>query len=154
MRSELIHPMLVHYPIALIGLALITYCGTFLFRQAWFETTFRVCLYGALVLVGAALFTGDFAEDIVKRSLCNIRILSEHDEHAHQTLYVLLAALVIDSAIYLSRLKKPNFQIILRIVLLLLLLAANASLVITGHYGSKLVYEQGAAVQGAKLDCS
>lgn len=153
-RPELFHPLFVHFPIALTVLCFLTFIGSFFSRNDWWKISARVFLYASLVLVGLALFTGDFAEDAVKKFLCDRHEFREHEEHAYQTLYILIAALLLDIGFYWSEKKKPEWKKYFKAVLLVALVLANASLVITGHHGANLVYEQGAAVKNVTIDCS
>jgi len=154
LRSELWHPLFVHFPIVVTVLSLLLFIGARLFKNSWWQTSAQVFLYSAIFLLSLALFTGDFAEDVVKRSLCDVRTLHEHEEHAYQTLYFLLTALAANISIYASKNYWPQGKNILLTLEMLGLLSANISLVITGHYGSQLVYEQGAAVKNYKADCT
>lgn len=151
LRPELVHPLFVHFPISFTVFAFLTYVVAL--RYSSWESISRYLHYGALAFLLAALFTGDFAGDIVKRDLCDVHVLHEHEEHAYQTLYFLLAALAMDLVSVIAKKKLAGKTKWLAAIKLILLLGANISLFITGHYGAKLVYEQGAAVIGAKIEC-
>ncbi len=154
LRSELLHPIFVHFPIALTVFTLLVVMGSFFSNHSWWEISRRVFLYGALMLLGFALFTGDFAEDAVKASLCNRHLLHEHEDQAYLTLYILIFALVLDTAYWWCAEHKKEMMKYIKIALFAVLVAANISLVITGHNGAELVYEQGAAVKNVTVDCS
>ena len=154
LRPELSHPLFVHFPIAFTVCTFVFFAVTLISKNEWCEKASRIFLYGALLSLGFALFTGDFAEDVVKSKLCSLQMFEEHEEHAYQTLYILLAALLVDLGILWSKKKKESITMYLRGLLFLVLLAANGSLILTAHHGAELVYEQGAAVNNVTLDCS
>lgn len=160
MKQELIHPILVHFPIVFTVTALLSFLFILFFqwrnsdeKAKAAELIAQLSLYLAIGFMGAALFTGDFAEDIVRRNLCDIRVLHEHEDYAYITLYLLLGALLTDLVPRFWK-NKTLTQTFL-IIQLLFLLCANVYLVLTAHNGGKLVYEQAAGVQlSAPVKCS
>ncbi len=154
LRPELFHPLFVHFPIALTVLCFLTFVGSFFSSNDWWKISSRAFLYVSLMLIGLALFTGDFAEDAVKKFLCDRHEFREHEEHAYQTLYILILALLLDMAMLWSEKKKPSLKKYFKALLLFVLAASNISLAITGHHGANMVYEQGAAVKNITVDCS
>lgn len=155
MRPELIHPMLVHFPIALlftgvlIRLAAIftkkkTACS-FLLPASWL-----ILLLG-IIAAWIAVIAGEIAREIVSPTLENMHYLNEHSEHAYLTAWSFTLALFIDGFRAFLISKKPKlgvrFKKGLAIAMWLFYLFGLGNLIATGIYGAALVYEQGAAVK-------
>jgi len=146
MRLELIHPMLVHFPIALlltgVVLRFIALWSSkrpalaFLLPASW-------TILGLGVLAAwCAVAAGEIAEDIVRSTLESPGVLDEHKEHAYRTAIGFTVGLLIDWTSAFLR-KKSWF---LTTLIWIFYLFSLANLIITGGYGASLVYEQGAAV--------
>ena len=155
MRLELIHPMLVHFPIALLitGVA-VRFMAlwadkrpalSFLLTSAWMILTLGV------LTAWTAVIAGEIARDIVAPTLENIKELDEHREHAYITAIGFTLGLFMDWArVYLVKKKKKKGWLTkkgLAIVVWLLYLFSLTNLIITASYGAVLVYEEGAAVK-------
>lgn len=160
MKQELIHPILVHFPIVFTVTAIISFFISVFLKWKKSQNTFvaqiaQLSLYLAIGFMGAALFTGDFAEDIVRRNLCDIRVLHEHEDNAYITLYLLLTALLVDLVPRFWKNQKKSLLMIFLVIQAALLFTANIYLVLTAHLGGKLVYEQAAGVQiSAPIKCT
>ena len=114
MRLELIHPMIVHFPIALLLIGVVLRFVSlwavkkprlsFLLPASW------VIL--ALGVVGAwvAIIFGEIAHDIVKPTLQDITVLEEHEVHAYTTAWGFTIGLLIDwaRAFFIFKLKKKG----------------------------------------------
>lgn len=155
MRPELIHPMLVHFPIALLLTGVVVRFASlwsaksprlsFLLPASWMILTLGV------IAAWAAIIAGEFAQDIVKPTLPNVTVLDEHQEHAYITAFGFTLGLFIDwtRSFLINNLKKKGWIVKkgLVIVIWFAYLFSLTNLIITGFYGGALVYEEGAAVQ-------
>jgi uncharacterized membrane protein len=152
MRLELIHPMLVHFPIALLSTgvlvrfaALITpkrFKNSFLLPASWLILGFGV------IAAWLAVIAGEMAADIVAPTLKNMEILNAHKLHAYRTAIGFTAGLAID--LFRGFLQQKKGWVVkqgLALIFCALYLISLGNLIVTGAYGATLVYEEGAAVK-------
>lgn len=160
-REELLHPLLAHFAVALLPVALF-FRLTYLAAKKRHGFAFLLPASRLLLILGAvaawvAVFTGDIAEDIVNRVICDPTVTHDHEELAEWTAYgatfVALIELVLWrwNAFFEIRWSKPLKAV--QAVTLLVLLASTVCLLRTGHLGTSLVYQQGAAVYHPTLEC-
>ncbi len=150
-RIELLHPMLAHFPIALlIVAALLELLGVFL------SSNVRSFIRGAsllLLVLGtgmawAAVWSGEEAEEIVERTLCDASALELHAEWALRVAWIFSVV----SAFALLRWKMLGSPVVSGLITTLAL-AGAAALGYTGHLGATLVYQHGAAVSRSAAEC-
>ena len=155
MRLELIHPMIVHFPIALLFTGtVLRLIAFYLSKRASFSfvlpASWTILLLG-VISAWAAVFAGEIAADIVGPTLENTKILSEHALHALITATGFTLSLILDwvRALLFTKLHKRSWFIKkgLGIAVGLFYFFSLINLVITGEYGATLVYEEGAAVK-------
>lgn len=160
-RIELLHPMIVHFPIALLitgALARLLYI--YVYKKSWASQLHGIYLWslflGFLGLVGAFLSGGE-AEDVVNKIICDPTITHDHEDYAQLTLiacaitlfFASIQPLVLSEWFRLrirSTWKKfiARTESIARYSELLGLTITIVLLVYSSHLGGKLVYEQGA----------
>lgn len=150
-RTEVYHPLSVHFPIVLLLMAtLFKLIGLWSSKLTW-EPGGRLLLILGVMGAWVAIYTGDMADGIVSRQLCDPTVLKDHENLATITAWIFSAALLLDLLIkYLEKLKNKIFYIIL----VLLMLAGSGTLTYVGHLGAQLVYQQAAGVNVPSEDCS
>jgi uncharacterized membrane protein len=82
MRIELIHPMVVHFPVALLLTGAILKTIAFFFRHSKSHDTLlfsaRVTLCIGVCFAWVAVVSGEFASGVVKKNLCYPDLLELH----------------------------------------------------------------------------
>jgi len=154
-RIELLHPALVHFPIAfLLGASICVFLTSF-FRSKRSRARLEHLIFFQLLMgtVGAwlAVWSGEKAHEIVNRVICDPHITHVHSDWGWRTAYLATSALFLS---VLSRLKRWRQIQFLMIASRLSLLAAVAALVYGVHFGASLVYLQAAAVHQPDAECS
>ncbi|MFN0010100.1 MAG: DUF2231 domain-containing protein [Phycisphaerales bacterium] len=145
-----LHPLVVHFPIALLMVAPLLIVLALLVRP-WAKGLYLAAL--AIVVVGAmsarvALTTGDAAEQVVMGSAAMERVLHTHEELAESTA-AWFAALAGALALMLGVGWKwgARLHAVAKVGAVLVYLAAHAAglslLARTGHEGGRLVHEFG-----------
>jgi hypothetical protein len=105
-----------------------------------------------VIFTWAAVFSGDRAEEIVNRVLCDPTVTHDHGDWAYKTSYFFTAILILDllawrDLIPLSFISVTRYGIVIALVISL------AILVRTAHLGASLVYQQGAGVYHPTAQC-
>ncbi len=161
-RTEAIHPLFVHFPIALllIGSLVLIVRRTNLFAAYTPQLHFTALLMLTLGTLGAwaAVITGEMAYKVVGRTLCDPRVVHAHESFAKITALLFTAITLIEFANSKYKkgyfLKKKNLRKILGILTIVLALSGIATISYVGHLGGKLVYQQAAAVHVPSEDCA
>lgn len=150
-RTGVYHPLSVHFPIVLLLMAtLFKLIGLWSSKLTW-DQGGRLLLILGVIGAWVAIYTGDMADGIVSRQLCDPTVLKDHENLATITAWIFSVALLLDLLIkYLEKLKNKIFYIIL----VLLMLAGSGTLTYVGHLGAQLVYQQAAGVNVPSEDCS
>ncbi len=150
-RTEVFHPLSVHFPIVLLLVATLFKIISIWSKKAMWESGGRVLLILGVISVWIAVYTGDQADGIVSRQLCDPTVLKEHENLATTTAYIFTMALVIDLLLkFVESFRKKSVSI----VLVLLMIAGSITLTLVGHLGAELVYQQAAGVNVPSEDCS
>lgn len=145
-----IHPIVVHFPIALFltGFAL-DVIGHFSQGETLKRASLILIVLGALGAL-AAMLTGQFAEEAAEEVLSTkgVGVLDQHEGLGKLTAYLLLAVAAIRLILATSWLSKWRWAagIALGVYLVAGALGVGA-LTATGYYGGELVYRYGAGVQ-------
>jgi uncharacterized membrane protein len=134
------HPMLVHFPIALLFTSvLFDAAGAWFKRESFHDGGLWLLILGLLGGVAAAI-AGDWAEETAEKAGIAESMIETHETNA-------FVSLGIFGVLLLGRLVLRN-QFTRKTLVPYFLIAAIglATLSATGHYGGDLVYEQGAWV--------
>lgn len=150
-REELLHPIVSHFPIALLSMALILKIAIYISMTKKYDFkknltfTYNFCLITGLIFFITNLFIGDIALEAIKSDLCNLTLAYQHEDMAHTTL--ILFIIIVSFEVLSLVIEKTIFKNILSSLAALLLIVGNFYLFKTAHQGGQLVYEYGAAVK-------
>lgn len=144
------HPLIVHFPIALLFVAPVLIVIGWL-RPASAKAYYISAL--ALMLIGTvsayiAVATGEAAGELVTRTPAVSEALEEHEELAETTrmvftiLTIVFAAVVFGPGLLKGRIKRP-VSVAAHAIFMLVFLGGTVLLANTAHEGGRLVHEFG-----------
>lgn len=138
-----LHPMIVHFPIALLIVGfLFEIAGAITKRESFTQTAFYLIILGALGVI-AAFITGDQAGSGITEEGALKQALENHEDAATLTIWIVSIAAAFRIALVLLK----KFKGVLKMVSLALFLIAVLAIARTGYYGGELVYKHAAGVQ-------
>ncbi len=138
-----IHPMIVHFPIALLIVGFVSDLAGLILKKDFFSRTgFYLLILGAIGVV-AAYLTGNAAGDGLTEAGTLKQALETHEDAAELTLWIISAAALF--RIVLVFLKK--YVGVFKWISLIVFLAGVLSIARTGFYGGELVFKNAAGVQ-------
>ncbi|MCH4825351.1 MAG: hypothetical protein N2C11_08275 [Planococcus sp. (in: firmicutes)] len=137
MFSTPLHPILVHFPIALISMGIVTQFLIF-WKKDFFDKATFLLLSTGFVMGIFSYIAGDGAKDYAEKTWGKgIEVnLEPHETYALITLIIIGAVLALK---VFNHYKKLSFVLPL---ILVLCIAGGTTLTLTGHYGGKIVYQQ------------
>ncbi len=169
-RVELLHPLFVHFPIALllVGAALRAVGGHFVRSRAETPVTDFVFTSSQLMnVIGVsfgwiAYYTGLLAEEEVNSNLCDPTITHLHGDYAFYAMIVFTIVVVADGFQWVSRWKdlfEPRINRALNSrpyngLFALVTVLAAALMGYVGHLGASLTYQQAAGVYQPSPECT
>ena len=151
-RTEVFHPLSVHFPIALLIMAFLFKVVAIRYSREVWERGGTILLIAGVITIWIAIFTGDLADGVVSRKICDPTVLKDHENMAWTTAWVFSAGFLFD---LLRQLKYPVLKNrITKFIVILLLAIGTGTLGYTGHLGAQLVYQQAAGVYVPSGDCT
>jgi uncharacterized membrane protein len=156
MRTEIWHALSVHFPIALLVFSTLAFLVSFFLKnengRAW-RNAAGALLYIGTITAWISVYTGNLADGVVARKICDPTILKDHEIAGQTMTYLFTAASLLSLLIKFITLK-PIIRSISLYLILSLMLIGTGYLVYAGHLGAHLVYYQGAGVYNHDVDCS
>ncbi|WP_026915937.1 DUF2231 domain-containing protein [Christiangramia portivictoriae] len=150
-RTEVFHPLSVHFPIVLLLLAtLFKIISLWSGRETW-HFGGRLLLILGVIGVWISIYTGDLADGIVARQLCDPTILKDHENFAYTTAWLFSIGLLLEIVCYYLKSFRNR---ITNLVVVVLLVAGSVCLFYVGHLGASLVYQQAAGVNIPSDNCA
>ena len=111
-RTELLHPLFVHFPIALLIIAAIVIV---IYRlnliPKWnsrLAFSSLILLIPGTILAWISVYTGTLADSVVGREVCDPTVLEDHERFAYITAYLFTGVTVIE--IVLQKWKHTFFE--------------------------------------------
>lgn len=150
-RTEVWHPLSVHFPVGLLLVAsLFKIIALFHNREPW-SGGGSILLYLGTIGAWIAIYTGNMAEGIVARTICDPTLLKDHENAAYITGWLFSAAIIVDVIAWADFAAIKH--LLLQILVVIILLLGSGYLIYVGHSGATLVYQQGAGVYNPTEDC-
>lgn len=153
-RTEIWHPLSVHFPIALLLFATLSFVISLFMKEA----KERVWSFMSLILLSAgvasawiAIYTGSLADGIVSRKICDPTVLKDHELSAYTLSILFSVALPLLFLHYKNLFSK--WKKILSIFIVLIMVTGCGFLAYAGHAGAHVVYQQGGGVYHPSEDC-
>lgn len=147
-----IHPLIIHFPIGIIHLAVLFHFLTLVFRKReWFQdTTIILYVLGAVSILVTYITGRQAADSVVLPPLAN-PVLTEHADLALWTLWYFGILALVHIVMWWKQ-----FDLRRWIYVSLFVLGAGGLILIfeTAEYGAKLVYKYGVGVQATPMDDS
>ncbi|WP_299759131.1 DUF2231 domain-containing protein [uncultured Pontibacter sp.] len=154
-RTEVWHPLTVHFPIALLIFATLLKLFALFLKPAsaeFWQKSGSFLLYTGALAAWVSIFTGDMADGIVSRKLCDPTVLKDHEIYAQYLAYTFTVAALVDIAQRSQLIKfKPR---LLQILVVLLLLVGSGFLAYASHLGAQVVYQQAGGVYIPSGNCA
>lgn len=138
-----LHPMIVHFPIALLIIAFLADLAGIVFKRDFFSKVgFLLLALGTAGLI-AAFFSGNYAAGGLTEAGTLKMAIERHEDAAELTLWLMIITFLVRLGLILAR----KYQGAVRVVPILLFLIAVLSMARTGYYGGELVFKHAAGVQ-------
>lgn len=150
-RTEVLHALSVHLPITALVLATVLLLAGFFLKKNWINSAAGFLLIAGTVGAWISMLTGDAADGIVSRTLCDPTVLKDHENAALTTtiLFTIASVIYVVQKIWL----KERFDLLLKSITLIIAIIGTAFLLYVGHLGASLVYQQGAGTYQPSEDC-
>lgn len=138
-----IHPMIVHFPIALLIVGFLAeVIGAFTKKEFFSKAGLYLLILGTLGVV-AAYLTGNLAGDGVTEAGALKQALEVHEEAAELSLWLMVSAALIRIALVLFK----KYAGALKWIAVTVFFLGVLSIARTGYYGGELVFKHAAGVQ-------
>ena len=151
-RTEIWHPLSVHFPITLLLIAAFFKLIALFSKKDLWHFGGSIFLLAGVLSAWISIYTGNLADGAVSRTLCDPTVLKDHQNAAYIMTGIFSGAAIADTLLWTSFLRVK--QIFFMKIIVLLMFAGSAALIYTGHLGITLVYQQGAGVYKPSADCS
>lgn len=150
-RTEVLHALSVHLPITALILATALLLAALIIKNGWIKPAAGFLLITGTIGAWVSMLTGDAADGIVSRTLCDPTVLKDHENAALTTsiLFTVASAIYIFHSIWL----KERYNLLLKSITLIISVVGTAFLLYVGHLGASLVYQQGAGTYQPSEDC-
>jgi len=134
--TDLFHPMIVHFPVALILAALLADVLALLLKKPQLHKTALFLLITGTMGAIAAYLTGDLAEENIQHSRAIHDLVENHEQWAFFTMWACVAS----SLFRLLILYLDKFYGILKSISIASLFLCVVLVSISGYFGGELVY--------------
>lgn len=148
-RIELLHPIINHFTVAFLFIGVIVKLIGFFCRKKMIYPQ-MLAFSRALLTIGVgfalcSIITGELADDVVEKQLCELDVLQLHEKIAFATASAFVPALVLD---WIRKWAPRRWLTVLSSILYI---SATGMLLLLGALGGDVVYSQGGAVKNECL---
>ncbi len=140
-----LHPILVHFPIALLVTGFLIDLAGAILKRPWLTHAGLLLLVIGSIGTVAATRSGEAAEDEIVETPAIHEVLEEHEEGGKRTMWFFLVLTAVRGALTWW----GRFTPVMRWIFLVLWAAGLALLLETAYHGGELVYRHGAGVASA-----
>ena len=138
-----LHPMIVHFPIALLIVGFFSDITGLIVKKEFFTTAgFYLLILGTLGVI-AAYLSGEYAGDGVTESGALGQALELHESAALLSLWLMTGTALVRIAAVIFK----KFEGAVKVIAMVLFFAGVISIARTGYYGGELVFKHAAGVQ-------
>jgi uncharacterized membrane protein len=138
-----LHPMIVHFPIALLIVGFLSdLIGAFFKKEFFSKAGFYLLILGTAGVI-AAYLSGNIAGDGVSEAGTLKQALENHEEAAELSLWLMVIASVVRIGIVVFK----KYTGMFKWAAIVLFFAGILSIARTGYYGGELVFKHAAGVQ-------
>ena len=138
-----LHPQIVHFPIALLTLAILTELISYFWQKDFFsKMTFYLLIIGVITAF-FAVKTGESSLDLIANISSIKPLINQHQQAGEWVLKIFSIVLIIKS--FILYFKKNNMFI--KGFVTLLMIIGLFQIYQAGHFGGILVYEEGVGIQ-------
>ncbi|HSP05741.1 MAG TPA: DUF2231 domain-containing protein [Acidobacteriota bacterium] len=138
-----LHPMMVHFPIALLFVGFLAELAGLILKKEFFSRMGLVLLVLGTAGIAAAYLSGHSAAEGLNEAGPLKMAIENHEDAALLTLWIMVMTQVARLALVFFK----KYTGMVRWVPLVLFLVGVASLTRTGYYGGELVFKHAAGVQ-------
>ncbi len=138
-----LHPMIVHFPIALLIIAFLADAVGLIFKRDFFSKVGLLLLVLGTAGIIAAYFSGSHAAEGLSEAGPLKMAIETHEEAAVLAVWVIVATALLRIGLVVGK----KYTGALRWVPLVLFLAGVLAVARTGYYGGDLVFKHAAGVQ-------
>jgi uncharacterized membrane protein len=140
-----LHPIVVHFPIALLVVGLLVDVAGLALRRDWLKKAgLLLLILGTLGAVAAAR-TGEGDEEAVEETPAVEEVLETHEDSGKLTMWFFLGVTVLRAGLTWWR----KFPAAVHWIFTAIWVAGLVLLIRTAHYGGELVYHHGTGVSAA-----
>lgn len=138
-----LHPQIVHFPIALLSVAILTELTSYFWQKEFFnKMTFYLLIIGVITAF-FAVKTGESGLDLIDNISSIKPLINQHRQAGEWVLKIFSMVLIIKALILYF--KKNNLFI--KVFVTLLMIIGLFQTYQAGHFGGILVYEEGVGIQ-------
>ena len=107
-RTEIWHPLSVHFPLAILLLASMFYLAGFFSKKIFLENMSKLLVVIGTIGAWIAIYTGNLADPIVSRQICDPTVLKSHETNAYIVGWIFSGASALIILDYFDFIKKSN----------------------------------------------